>query len=61
MEPATSLRLAGVDFVDALGRNQVSVVLTMFSRFIYCVKKFYIFYTFSTIGKNNFAKNCVAI
>jgi hypothetical protein len=46
-------------YVGAFGRNLASVAVKMFSHLIYFIKKFYRFFTFDAICKDNAAINCI--
>jgi hypothetical protein len=48
-----SLKLNGWFCTAAIGRNQVSIALKIFSHLIYFIKKFYKFCTFNAICKDN--------
>jgi hypothetical protein len=52
-----SLESGGRLFVDAFGRNLVSVAVKMFSHLIYFIKKFDKLCTFNAIRKDNAAIN----
>jgi hypothetical protein len=62
-----NLPLAGVGILEsggrfsvgAFGRNLASVAVKMFSHIIYSRKKFYKFFTFNSICKDNAAINCI--
>jgi hypothetical protein len=45
--------------VGAFGRNLASVVVKMFSHWIYFIKKFYKFCSLNAICKDNAAINCI--
>jgi hypothetical protein len=48
-------------YVGAFGRNLASVALKMFSDFVYFTKKFYKFYAFSAICRDNSAINYITV
>jgi hypothetical protein len=56
-----SLESGGRFCVGALGRNLDSVAVKNFSHLIYFIKKFYKFYTFNVICKDNSAINCITV
>jgi hypothetical protein len=55
-----SVKLGGRFCFSAFGRNLASVTVKLFSHLIYVIMKFYIYYTYRAICKDNPAKNRVA-
>jgi hypothetical protein len=56
-----SLESGGRFCFGAFGRNVASVAVKMFSLLIYFIKKFYKFYTFNTVSKDNAAINYITV
>jgi hypothetical protein len=47
--------------VGAFGRNLFSVAVRMFSHLIYLINRFYKYYTFNAVYKDNSAINCITV